>query len=99
MKKITEEDKVHLEWYKQASKQTLETLPSFLKNLMEGYNHDYGTVCHALAAGAVATAWAMNAHDNGGITGFQAGAVMWEFIKGWNKSYNKTGLKTKPTLK
>ena len=36
---------------------------------------DYGTVCHAIALSAVART------AQGGITGFQAGAVMWEFIK------------------
>jgi hypothetical protein len=93
MKQITEEQKVHEQWYADASKQTLETLPDFLKSLLEDYGHDYGTICHALAAGAVATAWAMNKHDNAGITGFQAGAVMWEFIRHWNRTGNKTGLR------
>ena len=93
METITEEMKVHTQWYEDAKKQTLETLPKFLSHIMDDYNHDYGTICHALAAGATATAWAMNKHDNGGITGFQAGAVMWEFIRSWNFSSNKTGLK------
>lgn len=91
--KITEEMGLHKQWYEQAKEQTLETLPSFLNYLMEGFSHDYGTTCHALAAGACATAWAMNNHANGGITGFQAGAVMWEFIKGWNMSDNKCGMR------
>lgn len=76
---ITEEMKIHEEWY--TSEQTLETLPSFLKHLTEDYHHDYGTICHAIAAGAVATARSMA--DWGGITGFQAGCVMWEFIQKW----------------
>ena len=37
-----------------------------------------------LAAGAVATTWALNHTDSGGISGFQAGAVMWEFMGHWN---------------
>lgn len=81
---ITEKDKVHEDWYKEAKEQTLETLPEFLKHLMEDYGHDYGTICHALASGAVATSHAMNRHSNGGITGFQAGAVMWEYMAHWN---------------
>jgi hypothetical protein len=91
--KITEEMNVHKEWYAQASKQTLETLPEFLRHLMEDYGHDYGTIVHALAAGSIATAWAMNGAPHGGITGFQAGAVMWQFIRGWNYEENKTGMK------
>lgn len=93
MKQIKEKDSVHLEWYIDAQKQTLETLPDFIKHLLTDYGHDYGTICHALAAGSIATAYAMNESPQGGITGFQAGAVMWEFIRNWNYSSNKTGLR------
>lgn len=82
-KVITEDMKVHLDWYKEASEQTLETLPAFMKKLAEEFEHDYGTICHALAASATAAAWAMNRTEQGGITGFQGGAVMWEFIRQW----------------
>lgn len=80
---ITEEMGVHKEWYKQAKEITAETLPEFIRHLSEDYNHDYGTICHALAAGAIATCWVINRSPSGGITGFQAGGVMWEFIKNW----------------
>jgi hypothetical protein len=80
---ITEEMNVHAEWYKEAQDQTLETLPAFLQKLATEFEHDYGTICHALASSAIASAWAMNRTEQGGITGFQAGAVMWEFIKHW----------------
>lgn len=93
MKVITEEDGVQKEWYEQANKQTLETLPAFLNHLLNDYQHDYGTICHAITAGGIATMYAMNQHDQGGITGFQAGAIMWEFITNWNHSGNKTGMK------
>lgn len=94
MKKvITEKDGVQKEWYEQASKQTLETLPVFLNHLLNDYQHDYGTICHAITAGGLATMWAMNKHEQGGITGFQAGAIMWEFITNWNYSDNKTGMR------
>jgi hypothetical protein len=85
---ITEKDGVHKEWYVQAKADTMsmETLPAFLAHLMNDYHHDYGTVCHALSAGAVATAYAMNRAEGarGGITGFQSGCVMWSFIKHWS---------------
>lgn len=90
-KTITEKDGVHKQWYDQASKQTLETLPAFLKSLETDYQHDYGTVCHAVAASAIAAAWAAN--NWAGLSGFQAGAVMWEFIRAWNKTNNKTGMR------
>lgn len=81
--KIKEEDGTHKEWYGEAQKQTMETLPEFMRKLSEDYVHDYGTICHALAASAIAAATAMNKSPQGGITGFQARAVMWQFIKGW----------------
>lgn len=82
-KSITEEDHIHDEWYKEAKGATMETLPEFLKKLTEDYAHDYGTVCHALAAGAIATCWAMDRTEYGGITGFQASCIMWQFIMNW----------------
>jgi hypothetical protein len=82
-KTISEKDGVHKEWYERAKKMTLAELPAFLRNLTEEYQHDYGTICHAVAAGAVAAAWAVNNSPTGGITGFQSGAVMWDFIQAW----------------
>ena len=81
---ITEEDGIHKEWYKQAKAQTLDTLQEFLRHLTEDYVHDYGTICHAVAASGVAAMNAVNHSPTGGITGFQAGAVMWEVIRAWN---------------
>lgn len=83
------------EWFAEAEKQTFETLPEFIRHVMNGYKHDYGTVCHAISACAVATANACNRMEGacGGITGFQAGFVMWGFIRHWLYEYNKCGLK------
>ena len=85
MRVITESDNVHEEFYKEATSKemSLEKLPAFLKKLTKEYRHDYGTICHALTAGAIATMWAMNRTPQGGITGFQASCIMWEFIKQW----------------
>lgn len=94
MQVITEKDiEVIDQWYKDASKQTIETLPDFMNHVLNDYYHDYGTICKAIGACSVAAAWAANAHSQGGITGFQAGAVMWEFVRHWNHSSNKTGLR------
>lgn len=93
MKQITEGMNVHKEWYEKAKSVKLEELPDFINSLMNDYSHDYGTICHALAAGGIATMWAMNKHEQGGITGFQAGCIMWQFIREWNCKNNKTGLK------
>jgi hypothetical protein len=90
---ITEEMGVHKDWYKQAKEMRPEDLPNFINRLLDDYEHDYGTICHALTAGAIATLYAMNNYEQGGITGFQAGCIMWEFIKNWNYTDNKTSLK------
>jgi hypothetical protein len=63
---------------------TPETLPSFISELMSK-DHDYGSVCVAMGLAAAATAFACNKHEGarGGITGFQSGAVFWEFVRAW----------------
>ena len=90
---ITEEMPIEKEWREQARQQTLETLPEFIRHLMNDYQHDYGTVCYAIGACAAAAAWAANLEPGGGITGFQAGFVMWEFIRPWMFSNNECGMR------
>lgn len=84
---------VKKEWQAKAKSCTIETLPVFLKELTENYSHSYGTICHAVGMAAIAAAWSVDHSPVGGITGFQAGAIMWEFVKAWNYSGNKTGLR------
>jgi hypothetical protein len=81
---ITEEQNLQEQWYLRAKEATLETLPEFIRHLMNDYQHDYGTVCHAIAASAVAAAWAAERQPQGGITGFQASAIAWEFLGAWS---------------
>ena len=79
-KQITEADKDLIEsWYKERP----EDINAFISKLHTDYVHDYGTICHAIAASAIAAAWKCDSGPQGGITGFQAGAVMWEFIRHW----------------
>lgn len=82
-RKITEEDGVQKVWYEQAQSKemTLGTLPEFIHHLAYDYEHDYGTICHAIAAGMSAVLTAMNNGPQGGITGFQAGGIMWMVIE------------------
>lgn len=84
-KAITEKDDVHKAWFEEAKKVTFDTLPAFMKRVMDDYEHDYGTVCHAIAACSLAAAWAANDMKGarGGITGFQSGFVMWGFVQHW----------------
>lgn len=69
-------------FYKKANDvRSPEQLASFVKSLLGDYQHDYGSIVHACAASAIAACRAVDRDPNsGGITGFQAGCVMWEFI-------------------
>jgi hypothetical protein len=81
---IREEDKLDEAWYRAAREvRTTEQLTAFMNHVMNGYTHDYGTVCKAVAACALAAAWCADRTPGGGITGFQAGAVFWEFARQW----------------
>ena len=90
---IAEESGIQNDWYAEAKKMKMEELPAFLRKLTEDYCHDYGTICHAVAAGAIAAAYAVNNSDAGGITGFQASCIMWEFVRHWSKENNNCGLR------
>ena len=91
MKQVTEKMNPQKEWFEKAKEiRTAEQLTDFAKELLEDTQHDYGTVCHAIAALAIGAAW-YGAHSQG-ITGFQAGFIMWDFIEQWEYSDNKCGL-------
>ena len=70
---------------------TFEDLTAFIKDVEEHYNCGYGEAPRAIAQAALATAWYLSSKF--GITGFQAGATMWDFITGWKMLDNKCGLK------
>ena len=87
-KPITEEDKVHEEWYETAKAMpgNAGSLSVFVDRLMREYQHDYGTICHAVAAAGLAAMRCVSRQPEwGGITGFQAGAIMWELIERWGQ--------------
>lgn len=67
---------------KRIKEQTLETLPAFITEMLST-PMDYGTICLASAFAAAATAWAIQNSPQGGITGFQAGCIGWEFLSQW----------------
>jgi hypothetical protein len=82
--KITEADNIIIHsWYQEAEKQTLETLMDFINKLINEYEHDYGTICNAMAASAIATLNSVNKSPVGGISGFQSSGIMWLFIQNW----------------
>lgn len=70
---------------------TMHDLVAFLLNVKDNYNTGYGTAPRAIAQAALATAWYLSSEF--GITGFQAGFVMWDFIRDWQYSHNECGMK------
>ena len=70
---------------------TFEDLTNFLKYVEENCNEDYGGAPRSMAQACLAVAWYLSGKF--GITGFQAGFVMWDFIFGWIKTHNQTSLK------
>ena len=89
--KITEQDHLEKEWYEEAKKQTLETLPQFMNHVLNDYGHDYGTICKAIATCGAAAMYAANKTEQGGITGFQASCITWEVLKAWGAFETHTG--------
>ena len=81
------------ELYSEATRQTLDTLPEFIKHVMNDYELDYNTVVDAVAICAIAGAHTADSCDKGGITGFQASGVMWRFIFNWMYPNNRVGMR------
>ena len=94
-KAITEDMGLQKGWCERAKSMKPDDFPEFFREMTEDYIHDYGTVCHAMAAVGLAAMFAFNNSDGarGGITGFQAGCVMWEVIRHMNYEDNKCGLR------
>lgn len=92
---MNKNNELHLkeEWFAEAKEMTMEKLPEFIRHLTYDYNHDYGTVCHAMAAVGFAAMKAFDHGPMGGITGFQASCVLWDIISEWQYPNNKCGLR------
>lgn len=58
---------------------TVEELNLLIERLT-AHPHDYGTIIYACAAAMIGAYKVMNASPQGGITGFQAGCLMWEMV-------------------
>lgn len=70
---------------------SFDELVDFLKYVKDNCNTGYGTAPRSIAQAALAVAWYFS--GDFGITGFQAGVTMWDFIKDWAYPDNKCGLK------
>lgn len=80
------------ELYAKAKEQTIETLPAFMEEVLS-IGHTYESIVPAIAACALAAACAADKHPNGGITGWQASFVMWEFVAHWLHEEDSVGMK------
>lgn len=81
----TDRELIETWWSEAEDCQSIEDAADLARRLITDYRHDYGTICHAIAAAAIAMAWAVERSPEGGITGFQAGAVNWLWLKHWNQ--------------
>ena len=70
---------------------TFEELTKYLKMIKDDYNTGYGTAPRAIAQACLAVGWYLSGVF--GITGFQAGTVMWDFIQDWALPGNQCGAK------
>lgn len=70
---------------------SFDELVNYIQNIKDNYNIGYGTAPRAIAQATLATAWYLS--DVFGITGFQAGCVMWDFVRDWSFHGNECGLK------
>ena len=68
-----------------------DDLVGFLKDVKDNYNIGYGEAPCAMAQASVAVAWYLAKEF--GITNFQAGFVMWDFIRDWMYTSNETGMR------
>ena len=67
---------------------SFDDLVEFLKDVDEHYNIGYGGAPRAIAQAALATAWYLSGRF--GITGFQSGATLWDFIEDWSSVGKQT---------
>lgn len=82
-KPVTEKDtEIIAHWFKMAKEaKTTEDLTDLINTLGQDYQHDYGTIIKAMAAVMVGAMTVFDRGPQGGITGFQAGALGWEMIR------------------
>ena len=80
-------------WHEEARRCRLDdgSLLKFMKRLVGKYEHDYGTIVHAMTAAAIAGAYAVENSSQGGITGFQHSCFIMEFLAKERFSHNKFG--------
>lgn len=80
--KITEEMGLQKIWKEHAEKVRMsDEVKIFIDELQNNYEHDYGTIVHALEAVMIAAYNVLEKSPQGGITGNQAGYLGWTFVR------------------
>lgn len=70
---------------------TFDELVSYLQYVKDNCNTCYGEAPRAISQAALAVSWYLASEF--GITGWQAGFVMWDYVRGWRFNDNKCGLR------
>lgn len=70
---------------------SFDDLINFLRYVKDNCNYGYGEAPRAMAQASLAVAWYLA--NEFGITGFQAGCVMWDFIRDWLYPSNECGMR------
>ena len=70
---------------------SFDDLVNFLRYVKDNCNYGYGEAPRAMAQASLAVAWYLA--NEFGITGFQAGCVMWDFIRDWLYPSNECGMR------
>jgi hypothetical protein len=77
-----------MKWMEVAKEQKFDTLQAFLKKIYDDIPLSYGNICHKIGIAAIATMYAFENSDQGGITGFQSGCILWDVVCAWTSNYD-----------
>lgn len=79
----TDQELIETWWREAENCASIDDASDLAKRLVTDYRHDYGTICHAIAVAGIAMANAIQRSPQGGVTGFQAGAIGWMLHGRW----------------
>jgi hypothetical protein len=77
-----------MKWMVRAREQKMDTLQGFIKEIYNDIPLSYGNICHKMGIAAIATMYAFDHSEQGGITGFQSGCILWDVICAWTNDYD-----------
>ena len=77
-----------MKWMSRARDQKMNTLQGFIKEIYDDIPLSYGNICHKMGIAAIATMYAFEHSEQGGITGFQSGCILWDVICAWTNDYD-----------